>query len=185
MSDKLARRLVVTGHDGNRRSRIVSDTVVKGDEVPGMPGFECSQIWGADAPMSYPDAGDKPRYSDFFPPVTGCRLIETYVPPQAVVENDTSRSGSAAGQMDAVMPGLADAMEAERPGMHRTATMDMIVVLEGRCVLQLDEGEVVLNTGDIVIESGTIHAWANPFDEPCRFLAAVIGARNELCDPQA
>ena len=46
--------------------------------------------------------------------------------------------------------------------------------------LHTQAGEVTLKAGDTLIESGTLHAWTNPFDEPCRFLAVVIGADNDL-----
>lgn len=182
MSDKLARRLVVTGHSANNRSKLASDTTVTGAEIPGQSGVECSVIWGADRKMQFPDNGAKPAYEGFFPPLDGFRLIETYLPARFSASVDASPQGEFAGAMDAVMPGLAEAMDAKRPGMHRTPTVDLIVVLEGRCILQLDDDEIPLNTGDVVIESGTIHAWANPYDAPCRFLAAVVGAKNTLCD---
>lgn len=182
MSEKLARRLVVTGHGANNRSKLASDSIVSGSEIPGQSGLACSIIWGSDRKMQFPDAGVKPDYQDFFPPLDGFRLIDTYLPPRYAASVDPSPQGEFAGEMDAVMPGLAGAMDAKRPGMHRTSTVDMIVVLEGRCILQLDDDEIELNTGDVVIESGTIHAWVNPYDAPCRFLAAVVGAKNGLCD---
>ena len=182
MSDKLARRLVVTGHSAAHRSKLAADVTVNGEEIPGQSGVACSVIWGADHKMQFPDNGAKPDYQDFFPPLDGFRLIETYLPANFAARVDPSPQGAFADEMNAVAPGLAAAMDAKRPGMHRTATVDMIVVLEGRCVLQLDDDEIPLNTGDIVIESGTIHAWANPYDKPCRFLAAVVGAKNALCD---
>jgi quercetin dioxygenase-like cupin family protein len=77
---------------------------------------------------------------------------------------------------------IARMLSSDRPGMHRTATMDMILVVSGACILELDEGEVKLNAGDVLIQSGTMHAWQNPFDQPCRLLAAIVGARNDLCD---
>lgn len=182
MSQKLARRLVVTGHDAKNKSKVALDTVVTGDPIPGQDGAECSVIWGADQKLHFPNNGAKPNYVDFFPPLDGFRLIETYLPARYAATADPSPQGEFAGEMDAVMPGLANAMSAERPGFHRTQSVDMIVVLEGRCVLQLDNEDVALNTGDMVIESGTIHGWVNPHDEPCRFLAAVVGAHNKLCE---
>jgi Cupin domain len=181
MSNKLERRLVVTGHDDKGRSQLSSDTVVRGEELPGQFGFECSVIWGSDQKMHFPDKGARPPFSTFFPPLDGFRLIECYMPPHYRPEADISSKGEYAAAIDNVMPGITDTMVEGRPGMHRTATVDLIVLLEGRCVLQLDNEVVKLNTGDLLIESGTIHAWTNPYDEPCRFLCAVVGAKNDLC----
>lgn len=182
MPDHLARRLVVTAHDSERLSKVASDTIVHGMEMPGQPGLECSLIWGADQTMHYPDDGAKPPFADFFPPVGGFRFIECYMAPHYAADADMSAQGAHASAIDDVMPGVADVMITGRPGMHRTATVDLIVVLQGRCVLTLDKDEVKLGAGDMLVESGAIHAWSNPYPEPCRFLCAVIGAKNDLCE---
>ena len=45
--------------------------------------------------------------------------------------------------------------------MHRTETIDYGIVLEGEITLIIDEGETVVRAGDIVIQRGTNHGWAN------------------------
>ena len=45
--------------------------------------------------------------------------------------------------------------------MHRTETIDYAIVLSGEIVMLLDEGEVVLRAGDILVQCGTNHAWVN------------------------
>ena len=178
MAQNLARRLVVSGHDAAGRSRIVSDQVVGGEEMPGTPGFHGSVLWGADREMHYPDDGRMPDFTEYFPPRGGTRLVELYLPPHAVFRE---QDPSGADAMKEALPGLAETMAEGRPGMHRTATMDFVIIVEGRCLLQLDTEEVELRAGDVLVESGTMHAWANPFDEPCRFIAAIVGAKNDLC----
>lgn len=44
-------------------------------------------------------------------------------------------------------------------GFHRTGTLDFLVLLEGRLRLLLDDGEVVLEPGDVVVQRDTNHAW--------------------------
>jgi quercetin dioxygenase-like cupin family protein len=44
-------------------------------------------------------------------------------------------------------------------GWHQTHTVDLVFVLEGDLALQLDDGEVLLHPGDVVIQQGTKHAW--------------------------
>ena len=41
-------------------------------------------------------------------------------------------------------------------------------VLEGELVLIMDEGETTVRAGDIVIQRGTNHGWANRSDRNCR-----------------
>ena len=69
----------------------------------------------------------------------------------------------------------------DAPGMHRTATLDYDVVLEGTVGLELDDGVVVtLHPGDIVVQNGTRHRWLNQGDTVARMLAVTIGATNAL-----
>src|SRR5919197_114847 len=63
---------------------------------------------------------------------------------------------------------------AESP-MHRTETVDVGVVLEGETWLLLDDGsETRLGAGDVVVQRGTNHAWANRSDRPARMVFVMI-----------
>jgi mannose-6-phosphate isomerase-like protein (cupin superfamily) len=59
--------------------------------------------------------------------------------------------------------------------MHRTVSIDQIVVLQGTLELILDSGEKrVLERGDMVVQRGTMHAWRNPSETDwVRFFAVV------------
>ena len=48
--------------------------------------------------------------------------------------------------------------------MHRTRTLDYMVVIEGEVVLSLTDSEVTLRKGDVVVQRGTDHAWENRSD---------------------
>ncbi len=60
------------------------------------------------------------------------------------------------------------------PMMHRTETVDYAVVLEGEITLLLDEGEVHLKAGDVVIQRGTSHAWSNRSGKNVKMLYVLI-----------
>ena len=60
--------------------------------------------------------------------------------------------------------------------MHKTATLDYIVILLGEIYLVLDKEETLLKPGDIVIQRGTNHAWSNRSGEQCIQLAVWIDA---------
>lgn len=52
--------------------------------------------------------------------------------------------------------------------------------MSGRVILELDDGATrELRAGDTVVQNGTRHAWRNPFDEPCRMVVVLIGARHD------
>ncbi len=62
------------------------------------------------------------------------------------------------------------------PAIHRTRSLDYIVVLEGEIHLLLDEGEVQLSAGDVVVQRGTNHAWINRGRSTCRLGMVFIDA---------
>ena len=73
-----------------------------------------------------------------------------------------------------------DVMETDDPGMHRTDTVDYVVVLSGEVSLELDDGETVhLSAGDCVVQNGTRHAWRNSSSAPCLIAFAIVGAHRK------
>ena len=65
----------------------------------------------------------------------------------------------------------------QRSPMHRTQTLDFGVVIEGEVQLELDDGATrQVGPGDIVVQRGTIHAWENVTDKPCRIAFILIAA---------
>ena len=82
--------------------------------------------------------------------------------------------------MERALPGMAGHMEPDDPGMHTTATVDFEFVVSGRCLLELDDGETrELGPGDTVVQNGTRHRWINPYDETCRLIVVLVGARHD------
>ncbi len=64
-----------------------------------------------------------------------------------------------------------------RTVMHRTSTLDYVVVIEGEVVLILEDGEVVLRPSDTAVQRGTNHAWENRADRMARVAFFHIDAR--------
>ena len=60
------------------------------------------------------------------------------------------------------------------PAMHKTETVDYIILLKGEVTLILDEEEVALKPFDVVVQRGTNHAWANNGSEPALLIAVLI-----------
>jgi uncharacterized cupin superfamily protein len=61
--------------------------------------------------------------------------------------------------------------------MHRTDTIDYAIVLAGEIVAIMDDGETVMRAGDIMIQRGTAHAWANRSGAPARIAFVLVDAR--------
>ena len=64
------------------------------------------------------------------------------------------------------------------PGMHRTSTIDYAVILSGEIDMLLDDSEVHLNAGDVVVQRGTNHAWVNRGGAPCRVAFILVDAKD-------
>ena len=62
------------------------------------------------------------------------------------------------------------------PEIHRTRSVDYIVVLEGEIWLLLHDGEVHLHPGDVVVQQGTNHAWINRGSSTCRLAMVFVDA---------
>ena len=63
-------------------------------------------------------------------------------------------------------------------GMHRTRTADYALVLSGEIDMLLDDSEIHLKAGDVLIQRGTNHAWVNRGDAPCRVAFILLDAKD-------
>jgi len=170
-------RRVVTGHSDQGKAVFASDEVIEADTLALVPGAEFFQLWGSDERMSYPDDGSRPAAPTYFPGPNGFRFGVFTVAPDAAVFTEDLDIEAALEEMEAKLPGMAAHMEPDNPGMHTTATIDYEYVVSGRVVLELDDGATrELGPGDTVVQSGTRHAWRNPFDEPCVLVVVLIAA---------
>lgn len=61
--------------------------------------------------------------------------------------------------------------------MHITDTVDYLYVAEGELTILVDEGEVRVKQGDVIVDGGINHGWINSGDRPCVLLATMVGAR--------
>jgi mannose-6-phosphate isomerase-like protein (cupin superfamily) len=157
-------RRVVTGQTADGKSVFVSDDVLADDQF--------GQLWGSDGTVALPTDGAEPKWTGFFPPASGFRFLVWTLPAGPV-----NADAVALDQVNEKFPGLLDAMELEHPGMHTTDTVDFDIVLSGEVWLELDDGaEVMLSTGDCVVQNGTRHAWHNRSNEPATVASALVGA---------
>ena len=168
-------RRVVTGHTSDGMATFADDSEVEAITFETLPGLEFHRLWGADETVTFPDDGSPPSFPSYFPPVNGFRFGLFTVAPMSTREG---RDGEAIlKEMEEKVPGLAEHMEPDNPGMHTTDTIDFEYVISGEVWLELDNGEEVhLKAGDTVVQNGTRHAWRNKSSEPCRLVVCLIGA---------
>ena len=61
--------------------------------------------------------------------------------------------------------------------MHRTETIDYVIVMEGEIEMDMDDSSVKLRAGDIMIQRGTNHAWANRSGRRARVAFVLVDAK--------
>ena len=168
-------RRVVTGHDEAGKSVFIFDgdaTAVK--EMESMPGLALTDLWQTDgAPADNTgdaDAADRPVVLE--PPANGTifRIVE--FPPDGAWRDEADAPG-AFGSLGA---GHAPVEGSDDPMMHRTSTVDYLIVLKGEIWAILDDSEVCLKQGDVMIQRGTNHSWSVRTDEPCLLAAVLVNA---------
>lgn len=61
--------------------------------------------------------------------------------------------------------------------LHRTDTVDYVICISGEIDMFLDGSQfVTLRAGEVLIQRGTNHAWANRSDKPCRLAVILLDA---------
>jgi len=172
-------RRVVTGHDRNGKAIVIEDGLAPAVRSnPLRPGHISIDLWRtgtAPVPLAgaEPDPTAGPRKIHPDPRGTVLRISEV-APESEAIRNLTPEKArelfKAMGNESASTFGRGGS----HPLMHRTETVDYAVVLDGEIYLVLDEGEVKLTTGDVVIQRGTNHAWSNRSGKSVRMLYVLI-----------
>ena len=168
-------RRVVTGHDAQGRSAILSDgpaTSVK--EIPGFPGLALTDFWETTAaPASNAgtaDAANRPVRLEPGKHGTIFRMVE-FPPDASRPKNADSAEGfKAIGAAHTQDRSSHDSM------MHRTATVDYAVVVKGEITAVMENGETLLRAGDVLVQRGTNHSWSVRGSEPCLVAFVLVGA---------
>ena len=175
-------RRVVTGHDANGRAIVVSDGpapfAITNRE---RPGYVSTDIWRTSAtPAPITARPDEPTLGPRrqMPEKNGTVIRVNRVMPETVeisklTPEDSRRIFAALGNEQA----STFAKNGRHPLMHRTETIDYAVILSGEIYCVLDDTEVLLKAGDILVQCGTNHAWSNRSDAPCDILFVLIDGK--------
>jgi quercetin dioxygenase-like cupin family protein len=149
-----APRRVVTGHDERGTSIVVADGPVPVERRLPDVGVTFYEIWSTDEMPAPIRPGEPSEPTE--------RTLTVAPEPQGTLI-----------RMNEFEPGHLDERGRQSP-MHRTETIDYGIVLEGEMVLVLDDSEVVLRAGDVVVQRGTDHAWANRSDRVARMAFVLV-----------
>ncbi len=147
-------RRIVTGHNAAGRAVVTTDTLLHGTPSPNGDAL-FTLVWTtATAPVDNDDPTDGRE-----------RAVGLTLP------------GGSVFRVVELLPG-------KRSAMHRTNSLDYGIVLAGAIELELDDGAVTpAETGTIVIQRGTIHAWRNPSANiPARVAFVLLDAKSATVD---
>ena len=171
----------VTGHDPGGKAVVLSHGALPHvAEIAAIPGTVFHEVWcttGAPAPVDN-GADPTPGPLQLKPPAQGTRIRFVDIPPDS---EEFLREG--AHRMHRAFSQIGDESASTvragspHPLMHRTESVDYGVVIEGEMTLVLDDSEVVLRPGSVVVQRGTNHAWANRSGRVCRMLFVLVDGR--------
>jgi quercetin dioxygenase-like cupin family protein len=144
-------RRVVTGHDSSNVAQVIMDGEAT-NHKGGASGAQSTLIWITEGAPAEMPVGE--QVEDL-----GARILGTPPPPN--------------GTRFAVItfpPG--------NPGrMHRTETIDYVIVMQGELDMDMDDSTVKLKAGDVMVQRGTNHAWVNRGTEVARAAFVLIDAK--------
>jgi hypothetical protein len=175
-------RRIVTGHDSEGRSVVQEDgPPARVVTLGGDSGTTFHEIWNTrSTPAPIDRASGEPAETgiSLLPPAGGTRIRILDIPPDDGTVAALPREAVRA-LFEAIGAGHTLPEDPPHPLMHRTETIDYGIVLEGELVLILDASETVVRAGDIVVQRGTSHAWANRSTSNARIAFVLVDGRFE------
>lgn len=115
--------------------------------------------------------------------VPGFRRIDLWTTETTPVDNTGSED---MGARDIIFPSQSGTLftyceidpghGVDEPGWHATDTVDYVVVLKGEVYFLLDDNDIFLKEGDMLVIRGLNHAWVNRSSETCKVVGVMIGA---------
>ena len=180
-------RRVVTGHDAAGRSVFITDAAAPHvyNRAPGSAVV--TELWETRAMPADNSGNDEVTDHPFrlAPPRNGSvfRIVEYPPDKERLPALERQRGNSIVRAHSALEDARRRADDARpepgsprHPGFHKTNSVDYAIVLSGEIYALMDEGEVLLRAGDVLVQRGTHHAWSNRSDEPARLAFVLIDA---------
>ena len=167
-------RRVVTGHDASGKAVVVFDGAAPNVVVRQATGLTSSLVWTTEeSPADVSGSADRAlREIGVAPPARGSVFRVVDFPP---AEGRAVDNSAMLREM-----GLAEGKNRDAAArsalMHRTRSIDYAVVISGEIDMLLDDSEVHLRAGDVLVQRGTIHAWVNRGKAACRIAFVLIDA---------
>jgi mannose-6-phosphate isomerase-like protein (cupin superfamily) len=168
-------RRVVTTVDKSGAAVVLLDGENPHKRPRSKHGTESQLLWVTDrAPAAVGGTADRAAVSiGIAPPPAGSifRIVDFHPMPPEVATLDPNYQQQIIGDHEP-----SKGRPPRHPLMHRTRSVDYAIVMAGEIDMLLDEGEIHLKAGDVLIQQGTNHAWVNRGTETCRIAFVLIDA---------
>lgn len=167
----MAIRRIVTGHDASGKAVVLEDRAAPNVKLRPVGGFVSHLLWVTEeSPADISGTADRSlREIGTAPPPQGTIFRVVDFPPEGGAAHDRAAMLAAMGLKDEA-PGARHAF------MHRTKSVDYALVLEGEIDMLLDDSEVHMKAGDVMVQQGTNHAWVNRGTALCRIAFVLVDA---------
>jgi mannose-6-phosphate isomerase-like protein (cupin superfamily) len=172
---------VVTGHDAAGNAVIsMEGPPAAMPELQHIPGTVFYEIWNTNSMPVPIDNGADPTLRPLrIPPQPGGSVIRFVdIPPdtEEFLARGAERMARAFDEMGTHEASTVKP-DSPHPLMHRTESVDYGILIEGEITLIVDRGESVLKPGDVVVQRGTNHAWANRSGKTARMLFVLLDGK--------
>jgi mannose-6-phosphate isomerase-like protein (cupin superfamily) len=170
-------RRVVTGKDKNGKAIVAIDGEAARVHERAQLGVTNCLLWVTNSgPARLSEQGDAAEQEiGIVPPPNGTIFRMIQFEPQKDIHTDPQTRLQLFKKMG-LAPEGPSAENPRDPRMHRTRTIDYVAILSGEIDMLLDDTEVHLKAGDVVVQRGTNHAWVNRGIEPCRAIFVLVDA---------
>jgi len=149
-------RRVVTGQNASGESIVLhDDDVTATTTLTALPSISVADLWvssGASQELSKEDVSAPG-------PEPGDLQVGSHIFRVLAIKPDSENSDPLSG-------------------VHKTETVDYVIVLDGEITCILDSGQVTLSRGDVLVQRGTSHAWSNLSGRTCQLVAVLMDARS-------
>jgi mannose-6-phosphate isomerase-like protein (cupin superfamily) len=164
------------GHDPNGKAVALFDSAVAARQrTPG--GNAVANLWITDEfPVDPNGEADRAHTQVGVPPPAGGTIFR-------VVDFPPASAGAPPSHVEheKILLGMgidpATQGYARHRNTHRTRSVDYAIVLDGEIDMLMDDSEVHLQAGDVLIQQGTNHAWVNNTGRRCRIAFVLIDAK--------
>lgn len=174
MEIKRTTRRIVTGHDANGKAVALFDGTVEAHQrSPG--GNAITMLWVTnEAPVDVSGTADRAAVKIGVPPPQNGSIFR-------IVDFPPTQPGTGHVDHDKILIGMgidpATQGYMRHANTHRTRSVDYAIVLDGEIDMLMDDTEVRMKAGDVLVQQGTNHAWVNNGSKPCRIAFILIDAK--------